>query len=113
MKDLKANLFLLSGESDIDLLSLYLELAKNKILNYTNRTVMLEQFEMKQLELACIMLQRRNMEGEDSHSEGGISSTFTEYEKILAPLSKYRLAKVGGVAHEKKQDETVSNISEK
>ena len=105
------NLKLMSGESDEKLLSLYLNLAEGKILEYTHRTVMLEKFEMKQLELANIMLQRRDMEGESSHSEGGISSSFIDYDQILAPLSKYRLAKVGGVIHEKKQDETVSDIS--
>lgn len=104
MIKLEKNLALLSGESDEELLSLYLKLAQSKILEYTNRTVMLEQFESKQLELANIMLQRRGMEGETTHNEGGISSTFTEYEKILAPLSKYRLAKIGGVFYEKEED---------
>lgn len=102
--DLKLKLEALSGESDEKLLSLYLELAAEKILEFTNRTLMLDRFETKQLELANIMLQRRGMDGESSHSEGGISSSFIDYEKILSPLSKYRLAKVGGVIHEKKND---------
>ena len=102
----------LTGESDDILLSSLLSLAESKILEYTNRTIMLDEFIPKQVEIALAMYERRGMSAESSHNEGGISNSFIDYDKMLSPLSSKRLARVGGVAHEKKQDEDVSNVSE-
>ena len=73
---------------------------------------MLDEFVPKQIELAQAMYERRGVSGESSHSEGGISSTFIDYDKMLKPLSSKRLAIVGGVTHEKKQDEELSTLQE-
>ena len=102
----------ITGESDEKLLSPFLSLAEGKILEFTNRSKMLDEFIPKQIEIAQAMYERRGMSGESSHSEGGISSTFIDYEKMLKPLSSKRLARVGGVTHEKKQDEEVSTLQE-
>lgn len=110
--DALTTLKLLTGESDEKLLSSLLSLAEGKILEFTNRTVILDEFIPKQIEIALAIYERRGMSSESNHSEGGISSTFIDYEKMLKPLSNKRLARVGGVVHEKKQDEEVSDVQE-
>lgn len=102
----------ITGESDTDLLSLYLSLAEEKILEYTNRKRMLDEFMSTQFDLALAMYERGGMSAEKSHTEGGITSSFLEYSEILKSLNNRRLAKAGGVYHEKNENESVPNLSE-
>lgn len=80
-----------SGESDEGLLKYYLRLAEEAILNRAfpfgveDREIP-EQYEMKQVELANILLAKRGAEGEASHSENGVSRTYVEEEKILKSI---------------------------
>ena len=101
---------LITGESDNELLSLYLSLAKDKILNYTNRRVFITAFEGAQLEIAQYLYEKRGLVAVSNQSEGGITSSFIEVNKLLEPLAKYRIARVGGKIHEKTQDETDPNL---
>lgn len=85
---------LLTGESDEELLLLFLELSKQKILNYTNREVMLDSFNNVLVNIALILYNRRGLEGESSHSEGGISQSFYSIDEVLSEIKDKRLMKI-------------------
>lgn len=85
---------LLTGESDEELLLLFLELSKQKILNYTNREVMLDSFNNVLVNIALILYNRRGLEGESSHSEGGISQSFHSIDEVLSEIKDKRLMKI-------------------
>lgn len=93
----------LTGESDEELLSLLLSDAETFVLSYTNRTRVIPQLEKTVRDLAVIALNRMGTEGETGRSEGGGSYTFNDAPKqIYDVLKRYRLARVGGHAFEKK-----------
>lgn len=93
----------LTGESDEELLSLLLSDAETFVLSYTNRTRVIPQLEKTVRDLAVIALNRMGTEGETGRSEGGGSYTFNDAPKqIYDVLNRYRLARVGGHAFEKK-----------
>lgn len=93
----------LTGESDEELLSLLLSDAETFVLSYTNRTRVIPQLEKTVRDLAVIALNRMGTEGETGRSEGGGSYTFNDAPKqIYGVLNRYRLARVGGHAFEKK-----------
>ena len=98
----------LSGESDENLLSLLLEDAESEVLAYTNRTHVIDVLKKPIRDLALIAYNRMGTEGESGRSEAGESYSFEEKPKqIYDVLNRYRLARVGGHAYEKKQGETV------
>lgn len=77
-----------SNASD-DVLSLYLDIAKKKILNrvypYDNtKTEVPSKYEHVQLEIASYLYNKRGGEGETQHSENGILRT---YESASVPES--------------------------
>ena len=84
---------------------IYVEMAKQRALAHTNRTVYITAMDFCVADLACAMYFRECMVGESSHSEGGITSTFQSYEDILSTLNKLRLIRAGGIVHEKKPEE--------
>ena len=91
----------LSGESDEELLSLLLEIAENKMLNYMNRHTLPERLEITKVNWALIAYNRMGMEGEASRSEGGISQAFIEIPSdIKVLLNANRLIKIGGKTYE-------------
>ena len=93
----------LTGESDEELLSLLLSDAETFVLSYTNRTRVIPQLEKTVRDLAVIALNRMGTEGETGRSEGGGSYTFNDAPKqVYDVLNRYRLARVGGHAFEKK-----------
>lgn len=85
----------LSDTSQDSLLNLLLEDAANEILDYCNRELILPKMEGLQRELAITYYNRQGTEGEASHSEGGISVSYsTEIpENIKSRLNAYRLLK--------------------
>lgn len=85
---------------------IYVEMAKQRALAHTNRTVYITAMDFCVADLACAMYFREGMVGESSHSEGGITSTFqsSTYEDILSTLNNLRLIRAGGIVHEKKPD---------
>lgn len=98
---------LLTGEQDDTLLQLLLDEAEAFILAYTNRTKLVTGLEKSVRDLAVIALNRMGTEGESSRSEGGESYSFDNAPKeIYDVLNRYRLARVGGVAHETKAQPT-------
>ena len=104
MSDLE-KLKLLTGESNVKLLSLLLEDAKEFVLSYTNRTRLIPGLEKTVRDLAVVALNRMGTEGETGRSEGGESYSFSDAPKqIYDVLNRYRLGRCGGHAHEAKQD---------
>lgn len=84
-----------------NLLNLLLEDAANEILDYCNRDSILPKMEGLQRELAITYYNRQGTEGESSHSEGGISVSYsTEIpENIKSRLNAYRLIKGVNIAN--------------
>ena len=101
-------LILMTGESNVDLLSLLLSDAEEYVLAYTNRTCIIPALNKTVRDLAVIALNRMGTEGENSRSGAGESYSFDNAPKhIYDILNRYRLARVGGKVHEAKaqQDE--------
>ena len=98
---------LLTGERNENLLSLLLEDATAFVLAYTNRTQIVGGLEKAVRDLAVIALNRMGTEGEASRSGAGESYSFNVAPKqIYDVLNRYRLARVGGVVHEAKTQQT-------
>lgn len=96
---------LLTGEKNEELLSLLLEDAEAFVLTYTNRTHLVPGLKKPVRDLAVIALNRMGTEGETGRSEAGESYSFDDAPKqIYGTMNRFRLARVGGHAHEKKQD---------
>lgn len=71
----------MSGETNTEVLSVFLDLAGKKIIErcYPFRSDVSdvpEKYEMNQLEIAAYMLNKRGAEGETVHKENGIDRTF-------------------------------------
>ena len=90
-----------SDASSDNLLYQVLEDAQEEILDYCNRELLLPRMESLQRELAIIYYNRQGSEGESSHSEGGMSVSYsTEIpENIKARLNAYKLLKAVKVAN--------------
>lgn len=92
---------ILTGETDEELLKVLLEDAQQFVLSYTHRTRIVTGLEKAVRDLAVIALNRMGTEGETGRSEGGESYSFDAAPRqIYDVLNRYRLARVGGVAHE-------------
>lgn len=95
----------LTGETDEELLKLLLDEATAFVLSYTNRTRIVTGLERAVRDLALMALNRMGTEGESGRSEGGESYSFDNAPKYIYDiLNRYRLARVGGVVHEAKED---------
>ena len=83
-------------DSDVeeDLLVAYLDLAKQKLINhiYPHRNDVIDiesRYEMKQIELAIILYNKRGAEGEEQHSENGVTRKYQSEEKFLASIPRH------------------------
>lgn len=91
----------LTGEKDEELLQILMEDATTWVLAYTNRTRLISGLDKTVRDLAVIALNRIGTEGEAARTGSGESYTFDDAPRqIYDVLNRYRLAKVGGVAHE-------------
>lgn len=91
----------LTGEKDDELLQILMEDATTWVLTYTNRTRLVSGLDKTVRDLAVIALNRMGTEGEAARTGSGESYTFNDAPKqIYDVLNRYRLARVGGVAHE-------------
>lgn len=105
MTDL-AKLKTLTGETDEILLGVLLEDAEEFVLAYTDRSRLPDVLRRTVRDLALHAYNRMGTEGENSRSEAGESYGFDNAPKaIYDVLNRYRLARVGGHAFEKKQAE--------
>lgn len=73
----------MTGETDENTVSAYLELAGNKVCRKAfpfDPTVMdvPEQYGLTQVEIAVYLLNKRGAEGETNHSENGISRSYED-----------------------------------
>lgn len=91
----------LTGEKDEELLQILVEDATAWVLAYTNRTRLVSGLDKTVRDLAVIALNRMGTEGEAARTGSGESYTFEDAPKqVYDVLNRYRLARVGGVAHE-------------
>ena len=91
----------LTGEKDDELLQILVEDATAWVLAYTNRTRLVSGLDKTVRDLAVIALNRMGTEGESARTGSGESYTFNDAPRqIYDVLNRYRLARVGGVAHE-------------
>lgn len=86
----KLKLKLNNSEND-DLLQLYLDDASEFILNQTHLDVLPQGLFSTQIELAIIYYNKQGIEGQTSHSEGGISRSFEDVPESI--LKKIRSCK--------------------
>lgn len=74
--------------------ALYLD-AEGMVLAYTGRQSLPRQLETAVVQLAMILYNREGIEGETSHSEGGVSRTMEGLpEEIRKQIMPYRLARI-------------------
>lgn len=86
---------MLGEDVDSETLSIYLRQANQKILNHrfpfgTTRVEIEPQYEADLLELAIVLFNERGAEGQEMHSENGITRHWrTEYEilKGIPPMA--------------------------
>lgn len=91
----------LTGEKDEELLQILMADATSWVLSYTNRTRLVSGLDKTVRDLAVIALNRIGTEGESARTGSGESYTFEDAPKqVYDVLNRYRLARVGGVAHE-------------
>lgn len=84
----------LPDASDEELLNDLLAQAGAFIRSYTHRDAVPDALEDAQVELAAVLFNRMGMEGESSHSEGGVSrATEGLPEGLRRWLNAWRLAK--------------------
>lgn len=96
---------ILTGEKDEELLQILMEDATAWVLAYTNRTRLVSGLDKAVRDLAVIALNRMGTEGESARTGSGESYTFNDAPKqIYDTLNRYRLARVGGVAHEAQKE---------
>lgn len=95
-----------SEEWDEDLMDQLVEDAGDWVLAYCNRSSLPDMLIRTIGDLATIAFNRLGAEGDKSRSEAGESYTFeTAPAHIFKILDKYRIARVGGHAHETQTDE--------
>lgn len=73
----------MTGEMDPRILSAYLSIAGDKILRraypFGNRPEAFpEEYDLKQIEIAVYLLNKRGAEGETAHSENGVSRSYED-----------------------------------
>lgn len=95
-----AHLMLLNPKLSIEEATLYVSMATQQVLDYTNRKVLLLEMEMLAVELANLNYKNtvNNLEGITSRSEGAISETYADTSatggippKLAGRLNRYRL----------------------
>lgn len=92
----KLKLLLGEGVSD-DMLSLLLEDAEADVMTWTNRQVIPSGLEPSVRQLVIMRYNKIGIEGQTSHSEGGVSRAFVDLPANLQQtIGQYRLLKVVG-----------------
>lgn len=82
-----------------DALSLLLEDAEADLLAWTNRETLPSILESTQRQIAVIRYNMQGVEGQTSHSEGGISRSFEDLPpSIQRTITQYRLLKAARYA---------------
>ena len=72
-----------------------LEDAEGMILAYTGRGMLPPALESAKVQLAVVLYNRQGIEGQTSHSEGGVSRTLSGMpDEIRGQIAPYRLARI-------------------
>ncbi|MCL6456921.1 MAG: phage head-tail connector protein [Gorillibacterium sp.] len=83
--------------ANVELLTLLLEDTLTDLLAWTNRNTLPRGLEPTQRQIAVIRYNMQGVEGQTSHSEGGVSRSFEALPAdIRQSISQYRLIKVVG-----------------
>ena len=98
--DKLAMLISMTGETDENVLSTFLTLAKNVVLAkaypYGDGTEeMPSKYDTVQVEIAAYMLNKRGAEGETAHSENGVSRSYEDGD--IPPTLLRRITPMAGV----------------
>lgn len=97
-----------TGETDEELVSLFLDKAEETVLEKTNRPSLVKELEHFKFDLAVARYERDGESGESSHSEGGVNRSYRSDDEILSSINKYRLsAAARRQLDAKKKDEEV------
>ena len=95
---LKIQLSIKDGEQD-GLLQLLLEDVKSDLLTWTNRIYLPTSLESIQRQIAVMHYNKQGIEGQASHSEGGISRSFEDLpQSVQNAINQKRLAKLARYA---------------
>lgn len=89
----------MTEETDNDVLSTYLTLAKGVVLSraypYTEEDTVPAKYDMVHVEIAAYMLNKRGAEGETAHSENGVSRSYEDGD--IPPTLLRRILPMAGV----------------
>ena len=89
----------MTEETDNDVLSTYLTLAKGVVLSraypYTEEDKVPAQYDTVHVEIAAYMLNKRGAEGETAHSENGVSRSYEDGD--IPPTLLRRILPMAGV----------------
>ena len=90
---------------DATIISQIVEDSEDFVLSYTNRTVLPDVLLRTVGDLSIIAFNRLGTEGESGRSEAGESYSFEAApHHVFSLLNRYRIARCGGSAHEKKSN---------
>lgn len=89
----KVKLMLGDDTIDEDVLVIYLDLAKRKILNHrfpygTDLTDVEGKYEFDLLELAIVLFNERGVEGQETHNENGVNRKWRSEQQILKSIPR-------------------------
>ena len=89
----------MTEETDNDVLSTYLTLAKGVVLSraypYTEEDTVPAKYDTGHVEIAAYMLNKRGAEGETAHSENGVSRSYEDGD--IPPTLLRRILPMAGV----------------
>ena len=90
----------MTGETDEDVLSTYLTLAKEVVISKafpygTGEEAIPTLYNMVHVEIAAFMLNKRGAEGETAHSENGVSRSYEDGD--IPPSLLRRITPMAGV----------------
>lgn len=89
----------MTEETDNDVLSTYLTLAKGVVLSraypYTEKDKVPAKYDTVHVEIAAYMLNKRGAEGETAHSENGVSRSYEDGD--IPPTLLRRILPMAGV----------------
>ena len=89
----------MTEETDDDVLSTYLTLAKGVVLSraypYTEEDTVPSKYDTVHVEIAAYMLNKRGAEGETAHSENGVSRSYEDGD--IPPTLLRRILPMVGV----------------
>lgn len=94
MDSIKRDFKILTGETDNDMVSLFVSNAAKRVLMRANRSELIEPLYDHVLTLALTRYERRGNEGLASYSEGGENESYLKEDEILSAVDNYRLTPI-------------------